>query len=213
MILAMVAWCMGLQSFAHTWNQNFVGKEAMSVSASTWLVVADRKDAKAVWVRWWAMAPLESQFKVRKHDPSVTQRTDYHGAHYNMLARYGAKRNLLNCPEPLMWSKFKKTKDWLDFKIYLNENPSIGDMLAFQAFVDLVDRYGLDTATAGWKVDPEAFLKGAKISEGKKHGPFARSQRHAIEANWNGSEYLFQVKKQEAKLLKELSRASGNQTK
>jgi len=194
---------LGLCIFASLSNPAWKGPEAESAAQATRAVVYNKTRADSMWLRWWAMAPLESSFKVRRYCKTVGQRTDYHGAHYNLLAHQAATQGLIQWPKEQSWSTFKRSREWDGFKDHLKWHPDEGDALAFSAFVELVDRYGLDVATAGWKVDPEEYLKGQSLLDSTRvpgRTSFQRSERRSVEAAWNGSQYLHQVKKQELRL-------------
>jgi len=195
----------GLCLFAQSYNPSWDGKEAALAARATWKVSQD----KALIYRWWAMAPGESSFRVRRYCPTVSQRTDYHGAHYVLLAREAERQGIISWPDGVPFDTFKRSSEWVGFKDHLKWNPHEGDALAFSAFCRLVDVYGLDVATAGWKVDPRKYREGLSLVSSRVPGrrAYSRSERQALEAALNGEMYLHQVKTRESKLRAEVKRA------
>ena len=190
----------GALDFAQFFNRGFRGDEALSLTICDWK--ASDSDPR-IFIRWWSMIPGESSFRVRRWDKSVLQRTDYHGAHYNLLAFQAQKQGIVNWPDGMAWSRFKKTQEWSGYKDHLDFHPWEGDALALSYFRWLALKYGLDAATAGWKVSPDDYLYGkALIDRNCPPRGLNREQRQKVAAAINGSLYLQQVKANEKSLLK-----------
>ena len=91
----------------------------------------------------------ESSLKVRKWCPEVKNRTDYMGAHYNVL-----------------WAELRKTgilgenpKAWKDF---LKDRPDVGTYLACRWFSRIVEAHGLKDAVEIWNDGETGTEKGLK---------------------------------------------------
>jgi hypothetical protein len=96
-----------------------------------------------------AMAVLESSMRVRKHDPSALQRTDFLGAHYLTLWS-----SLKSCG--LVRGRYAKDKpEWLAWKRRFVEDPCLGTFFAALQFSRLCSAAGeVDKAVVTWKIGP-----------------------------------------------------------
>jgi hypothetical protein len=192
---------LGLCLFAQSYNPAWTGPEASLAAKSTWEVSTNTDK----YLRWWAMAPGESSFRVQRYCKTVGQRTDYHGAHYVLLAREAARQGLIDWPNGVSFDTFKRSNEWRGYKDNLKWHPQEGDAVAFSAFCRLADVYGLDVATAGWKVDPRAYRRGISLLDAP--GYRSMDDRRSMEAALNGEIYLHAVKAREKQLRRFVTKA------
>ncbi len=152
------------RSFASVHNPGMRTDEADKLSVAIWRGSGGRWNTA---IACSAMCVLESSLRVKKYDEKALQRTDYMGAHYNLL--WASLKS-----EGLVVGSFSKlSPEWLKWKEYFKENPDMGTFFAVLWFTRLSYKLSsLDKTVMVWKVG---------------HRPSAVREIHGIE-------YLFSVR-------------------
>lgn len=131
-------------------------------------VIEANKLADSIWqgcnsnykiaIYFAAMCNAESSLRVKKNNPEVKNRTDYCGAHYNLLFAELHRENQYNGPYDAKYLRKCKDPLVLKWKKYLVNNPNYGTLLGARWFTNvLVPKRGLIKAIREWNQGSYAF--------------------------------------------------------
>lgn len=93
-----------------------------------------------------AICQYETSLKIRHWYPEVKPNMDGAGTHNDLLCLELYREGLITDSK-----KWKKSRQWHNWRKLFQERPDIGTMISARAFSRLADKIGLDRAIPVWK--------------------------------------------------------------